>query len=266
MPSAAHVRRPLVFLAAAVAALAPVVAVFALPRSGQDANVELTRAAIVTPAPNDDVITASAAGTTPSGTDSSPNEPSDAADTPPTSDPALTIPSPTPPPTTAPPAAPPAPPSPPSPPPASSSAPAAAPSPAPAPAPVMATSSTRDPGCESSMTEWVNQTRAANGLPSLVSDGHIHPIALRWTDTMAQRQDLAHNLRFGDEIFAARPQAVTAGENVGRGTGSDRSLYDAFMASPGHRSKILGAEFSHATVACTVDAGGQTWTTMNFWG
>ncbi len=116
------------------------------------------------------------------------------------------------------------------------------------------------------MMRWMNEARAAHGIPTVVSDSRIHPIALRWTDTMAQRQDLDHNPNFGDQIFGARPEARTAGENVGRGSGSDRGLFDAFMASPGHRSKILGAEFSHATVACTVDAGGQTWATMNFWG
>lgn len=116
------------------------------------------------------------------------------------------------------------------------------------------------------MMRWMNEARAARGVRALTSDGTIHRIALGWTDRMVQRQDLSHNPDYGQQIFAARPEAMTAGENVGRGTGSERGLFDAFMASSGHRSKILGSQYGHATVACVVDSAGQLWVTQNFWG
>ena len=116
------------------------------------------------------------------------------------------------------------------------------------------------------MMQWMNEARASHGVRALASDGSIHHVALGWTDRMVQRQDLSHNPDYGPQIFAARPEATTAGENVGRGTGTQRGLFDAFMASSGHRAKILGSQYSHATVACVVDAGGQLWVTMNFWG
>ena len=116
------------------------------------------------------------------------------------------------------------------------------------------------------MLQWMNEARAAHGIRSLAADGAIHWIAVEWTDHMARSQKLAHNPDYGTRIFNTRPEARTAGENVGRGTGSERGLFDAFMASSGHRAKILGAEYSHATVACAVDGGGQLWATMNFWG
>ena len=121
-------------------------------------------------------------------------------------------------------------------------------------------------GCESEMFRWMNDSRASGGIAPLSSDGRILNIARSWSDRMAEIQSLEHNPNYGNQIFSAVPESRRAGENVGRTTGSNRGLYDGFMASSGHRAKIMGAEYSHAVVGCTVDAGGQLWVTMNFWG
>ena len=83
---------------------------------------------------------------------------------------------------------------------------------------------------------------------------------------MARRQDLQHNPDYGPQIFAAVPEARRAGENVGRTPGSNQGLFEAFMNSPAHRDAILAPGNTHAGVGCTVDAGGQLWVTVNFWG
>lgn len=148
--------------------------------------------------------------------------------------------------------------------PAPSPATTAAPAPAPAPAP--ATSSQRSSSCEANLAQWTNQARAAAGLAPLVGDGGLRSIPLTWSDSMASRQSLSHNPNYGNQVFAARPQAMTAGENVGRGTGSDRMIFDEFMRSASHRAHILGSQFTHAATGCVIDAGGQYWVTVNFWG
>jgi uncharacterized protein YkwD len=58
---------------------------------------------------------------------------------------------------------------------------------------------------------------------------------------------------------------MTAGEVVGRGHDA-RAIFDEFLRSPTHRDAILRPAFTHGTVGCVRDAGGQAWVTANFWG
>ncbi|WP_436793383.1 CAP domain-containing protein [Actinospongicola halichondriae] len=120
--------------------------------------------------------------------------------------------------------------------------------------------------CEREMFDRMNGARAAEGTAPLVADGQIVPIARRWSDELAARQDLQHNPDYGPQVFAARPEATRAAENVGRTHGSNEGLFYAFMESDGHRHAILEAGHTHAGVGCTVDSGGQLWVTVNFWG
>ena len=140
-----------------------------------------------------------------------------------------------------------------------------APAPAPAPAPTTTAHGTRVSACEANMVRWGNEVRAAHGLSALANDRGIESIPVNWSDGMAGRQQLAHNPRYGEQIFAARPQAVTAGENVGRGT-SDRAIFQGFMDSAGHRARIVDRSNTHTTVGCLRDANGILWVTVNFWG
>jgi uncharacterized protein YkwD len=178
------------------------------------------------------------------------------------------------------PAAPPAPPPPPAPAPPSTVAeppppapepvpePAPAPAPAPSPSPAPASpppSGPRDATCEASMLQWMNEARAGSGTSALVDDGAIDHVAHRWSTHLAGSGQLAHNPRYADEVFAARPQAMTAGEVVGRGH-DERGIFEEFLRSPSHRDAILRRAFTHGTVGCVRDAGGQAWVTANFWG
>lgn len=166
--------------------------------------------------------------------------------TPPTTAPTTTAPPPPPPTTAAPPPPPPA------------------PAAAPTPSPSATRNGTRSSNCEQFMYNQINAARANAGRGGLAFDGGIQYIAVSWSDHLAGTQNLAHNPNFGDQILAHRDYR-TAGENVGRGHDLG-ALFQAFMDSPGHRDNIVSSAYSHVTVGCLTDGGGQYWVTQNFWG
>lgn len=116
------------------------------------------------------------------------------------------------------------------------------------------------------MLRWMNEVRASRGMVRLSDDPGIQWIPVEWSDTMATRRELAHNPHFADQVFADRPHATSASENVGRSTSGDRSVFDRFMDSPPHRAEILSTTSTHATVGCLHDDAGELWVTVNFWG
>jgi uncharacterized protein YkwD len=137
--------------------------------------------------------------------------------------------------------------------------------PAPAPPPPTPTTASRDVACDDAMLRWMVDARRHAGVQALVDDPAIDHVAIRWSDRMASAGRLDHNPGYSDEVFTARPEARTAGEVVGRGL-EPRAIFDEFMRSPTHRDAILRQAFTHATVGCVRDAGGQAWVTANFWG
>lgn len=112
----------------------------------------------------------------------------------------------------------------------------------------------------------MNESRAGAGRAALAWDDAVLHVAVDWSHQMADRSQLAHNPGYGDQVFAARAEAMTAAENVGWGTGSSRAVYDEFLRSPSHRDKILSGTLTHAAVACVRDGAGELWVTANFWG
>jgi uncharacterized protein YkwD len=114
------------------------------------------------------------------------------------------------------------------------------------------------------MYSQINAARANAGRGALSFDTGIQYIAVNWSDEMARSQTLRHNPSYGDQIVRHRDYR-TAGENVGRGY-EQGSLFQAFMNSPSHRANIESTAYSHVTVGCLTDGGGQLWVTQNFWG
>ncbi len=104
----------------------------------------------------------------------------------------------------------------------------------------------------------------ANRSGTLAFDSGIQYIAVNWSDHMSGSQNLAHNPNYGGQIAQHRGYS-TAAENVGRGYDLG-GLFQAFMKSSGHRQNIQNQAFSHVTVGCVRDSGGQYWVTHNFWG
>lgn len=139
------------------------------------------------------------------------------------------------------------------------------PPPPPPPAPVAVSAPSMN-SCESDTMRWMNEARAANGTSPLTADGAIIGIARSWATRMLGIGNLVHNPDYAPQVFAARPQARAVAENVGRSSGSVRGVFDSFMASTGHRTSILNPSFSHAAAGCSVDALGQHWIVVNFWG
>jgi len=115
------------------------------------------------------------------------------------------------------------------------------------------------------MLQWMNDARAGAGAGALADDPVVDHVAFAWSDHLAAAGDLQHNPGYADAIFRDRPEAMTAGEVVGRGVDA-RAIFDEFLRSPTHRDAILRAAFTRATVGCVRDAVGQAWVTANFWG
>ncbi|WP_432427578.1 CAP domain-containing protein [Salinilacustrithrix flava] len=152
----------------------------------------------------------------------------------------------------------------PPPPPTTAPPPPPPPTTAPPPPPSGPRNGTRNTGCEQYMYNQINAARANAGRGGLTFDTGIQYIAVGWSDEMSGSQTLRHNPNYGDQIVRHRDYR-TAGENVGRGY-EQGSLFQAFMNSPGHRANIESTAYSHVTVGCLTDAGGQLWVTQNFWG
>ena len=268
-----HVALPTRALAAAIVVLLTVGCIVAATGGANAESLALERATLIAAGAEPVVPAADGTATPATGTvdatdaqvlaagDSAPPTTAPAPAPTTTSMVAATVP---PPPTTVAPAAPrttAAPPPPTTSPPTTSAPPAAAPTTTQAPA-----GTSRDSSCESSMLGWMNQTRAEHGIAPVTEDGGIQHISLDWSNEMARTGQLAHNPRYSDQIFAARPQAMTASEIVGWASSSARAVYDEFLRSPTHRDKILTRAFTHTTTACVRDGAGRVWVTVDFWG
>lgn len=107
-----------------------------------------------------------------------------------------------------------------------------APTPAPAPAP--------EPWSPSDLVALLNAERAKFGQRPLVDDPKLEDLAQSWADTIAEVDKLDH----GD--FWKRVASVFPGqdaEDIAENQHSAKEVADAWMASPSHRSNILGVAY-----------------------
>lgn len=109
-------------------------------------------------------------------------------------------------------------------------------------------------------TELVNQSRNANGLPSLQVNIDLYLQAAGWSNQLANDQYLHHRTNLSEGI--GYPWRVL-GENVGRGY-SIEQVHTAFMNSSAHRANILDSRFDTIGVGITRDANGQYWIVQEF--
>jgi uncharacterized protein YkwD len=92
------------------------------------------------------------------------------------------------------------------------------------------------PVCASDVLSCVNQIRAYYGLGSLHSNGTLNAAAQACAERMAASGQMTHS---------AYPGGWSSwGENIAEGYGSSVSVFNAWMASPGHRANILRASFT----------------------
>jgi len=92
------------------------------------------------------------------------------------------------------------------------------------------------PVCASDVLTCVNQIRAYYGLHALSNNGSLNATAQACADRMAASGQMTHSAYPGGWS--------TWGENIAEGYGSSVSVFNAWMASPGHRANILRPTFT----------------------
>lgn len=116
------------------------------------------------------------------------------------------------------------------------------------------------PADEQAYVTHINAVRQANGLKPLTLDVNMRSSARQWTKWMANNQTLQH----ADDIVTGAPADwLKVGENVGRG-GSVDSVWDAFMASPGHAANVLDPDYDLVGVGVMWTSDGRIYTTHRF--
>ncbi len=101
---------------------------------------------------------------------------------------------------------------------------------------------------ESCFYSAINRERAGVGHHKLALYSDLTAIARRHSRKMAEDGTIYHNNNLGNEVGG---NWWAAGENVGMGP-SCKSIHDAFMASPGHRSNILDTDYNQVGVGVAV--------------
>jgi uncharacterized protein YkwD len=103
-----------------------------------------------------------------------------------------------------------------------------------------------DVGFASMLFSAVNGQRASRGLKALNSSACAQRHAQRWAERLASAGTFAHQ-SLGPVLDGCG--AMSAGENIARGTASVGDTVSAWMGSAGHRANVLDSEFTHAGMA-----------------
>ena len=98
---------------------------------------------------------------------------------------------------------------------------------------------------EAKLAVLINAARVSRGIPALVVASGATDVARRWAATQASRRTMSHNPSLTAQLAAAGSGAWrAAAENVGHGR-DPLSLFNAYMASPGHRANILDPRYRY---------------------
>jgi Cysteine-rich secretory protein family len=104
---------------------------------------------------------------------------------------------------------------------------------------------------ESCFFQAINRERASVGHRKLALYADLTAIARRHSKRMAEDGTIYHNNNLGNEISG---HWWAAGENVGMGP-TCKSIHDAFMSSPGHRSNIIDTDYNQVGVGVSIRDG-----------
>jgi len=108
-----------------------------------------------------------------------------------------------------------------------------------------------------------NASRGHFGVPSLALDREMSQVARRHTLAMARAGELFHTGDVGVYLDGISWHAW--GENIGFTPGNVKSVQDAFMQSPPHRTNVLNRTF-HRVAIGAVRVDGVLWVTVFFYG
>ena len=97
-----------------------------------------------------------------------------------------------------------------------------------------------------------NAERAKAGLPPLSWDDRLAAAARKYSTDMRENKFFSHTNQEGlgpaDRMRREGFHATSYGENIARGQQTPQDVVNAWMDSPGHRSNILHAGFTHIGV------------------
>lgn len=100
----------------------------------------------------------------------------------------------------------------------------------------------------------INALRRAHGVTELVLDDTLNGVAQAYSDRMAKEGFFAHVAPDGSDLrgrlTAAGSRYHTAGENLGMASGP-LAAHFGIEHSPGHRSNLLGTQFTAAGIGVT---------------
>lgn len=128
---------------------------------------------------------------------------------------------------------------------------------APSPAGAAAASDTY----ESQVQQLINVRRAAHGLPRLKFASCPDGTAEVWSRHLASTDEFYHQSMTG---LLDKCNAMYAGETLGRGTMSPRTLVQMWMHSPPHRAVLLSSKSRRIGIGATYDAYGRWVVAANF--
>lgn len=130
---------------------------------------------------------------------------------------------------------------------------------------------TTNPAFDQRMLLLVNQARSANGLPYVEVATGLTNLSAWWSGQEAAGAtggQLMHNPDAWTQTLSyGASNRSTWGENVAKWTPTSTTadaVFNAYMASPGHRANILGAKYRYIGVATVIDTSGVSWNTMTF--
>ncbi len=119
------------------------------------------------------------------------------------------------------------------------------------------------PGEEADFVSRINNLRASQGLPPMTPDAGLAATSCTWNDHMIAAGGISHDPNLAAAVASVFPDWRKGGENVGLG-GTVSSLFDAFVASPGHYKNLVDPDFSRVGVCVGRDGNGKLFTTHRF--
>lgn len=114
---------------------------------------------------------------------------------------------------------------------------------------------------ESQVQQLINVRRAAHGLPRLKFASCPDGTAEVWSRHLASTDEFYHQSMTS---LLDKCNAMYAGETLGRGTMSPRTLVQMWMHSPPHRAVLLSSKSRRVGIGATYDAYGRWVVAANF--
>lgn len=117
---------------------------------------------------------------------------------------------------------------------------------------------------ESEVIRLVNAHRVSQGLNALVDTSGIRDVARGHAQHMIDHRFVGHvnpeGLGAGDRLTLAGIGWSDSGENIAAGYATAQEVFDAWMASPGHKEVIESPLWTHTGAGYSIDS----WPTENF--